>query len=91
MTKISIWDKLNTVRMIVLLEQTPFSNKYSQILLDGDQYAEASKLIYSLIARDSPEHKKVCMNPNCNGKSFEVGTEDIELPDLQHITENKTK
>lgn len=85
MNEISIWDKLNTIRMIVLLEEVPFSNKYNQILFDGKQYAAVSKFIYDTVSVASDEHKQTCNNPNCNGKSIESGTETIKLPDLLHI------
>ncbi len=86
---ISIWDKLNTVRMIVLLEQEPFSNRYSQILLDAGQYRRVSERVYEEVAKESEEHRAVCTNPNCDGRGFEVGDDTIDMPDLQHITEKK--
>lgn len=83
--KISIYDKLNTVRMVVLMEEEPFSNKYNQVIVDKEQYKALSAFLYDLVAVKREDHE--CGNPKCDGRSFEVSDESITLPDLREKKE----
>lgn len=71
--------QFNSIRLLILMESAPLSNKYRQVLLDWDQFKAISDKIASLFPG----------NCNCPNKcvNLKVGDDDIKLPDLDGIHE----
>ncbi len=69
MDKISIYDQLNKIRLLVFLEIEPFTNKYHQVILDESQFKRVS---------DSLPYDSI-------KKTLLVSDEHYILPDLEQI------
>lgn len=73
-----IWEALYTLRMIVLIEEEPQSNKYHQIMFNPKQYNDLSVYIQNFFPKNK-DHK--CDNPHCAGRDIVCSEKEIKLPD----------
>lgn len=73
-----ILNEVYKIRMIVLLETNPQSNKYHQIMLDKKQFGSVSKVIADSFPKEEG-HK--CDNPHCAGVEIKYSDKEVVLPD----------
>lgn len=77
------WGEVFEVRMIVLMEDSPQSNKYHQILLNREQFRKVSDTLANVFPIEEG-HK--CNDPNCRNRPLlRADKFEITLPDIRSI------
>ncbi len=76
------------VRMHILMEDEPQSNKYRRVLLNAKQYKMMSDALHNCFPKD-PKHN--CGNKECDGTVLQISDHIIPMPDMQDIHTCTTK
>lgn len=75
---------LYNLRMFILLEKEPQSNKYHRFVLTQDQYKKITYFIKKTIGIKEPNH--TCEKKVCDGMSYILEADpEIILPDMEDM------
>lgn len=74
--------ELYKIRLVVLLEEEPQSNKYRQVMLNPGEFKKVSDVVHSI---GEKEENHNCGNPDCDGLQLVLSDRIITLPDIQDI------
>lgn len=77
-------DSLYELRMLVFLENEPQSNKYSQVILNNEQFKKLSDCIAEIMGGNV---KNDSLRNNYVETDITLSEENYWLPDLQSINE----
>lgn len=56
-------DKIHTIRLVVLLEEKPFNNKYYQISFTHEQFMAISKVLFDMMPIVPQTGKRIMIVP----------------------------